>query len=508
MEKFESFDEYIDKPREQAYSIFQDRKNLKIFRFILTSFSVISLIMLMVNIATIGTVNFSLFLIILNFITVAALRTFYKKVFNITNIRRSIFVFLISQLVIFLAFSIFYPDDPDDKDSVLHDNEKVSVNTDTVKANTNADADSNSNAGKKKKSKKKIAGNDEYTVSVDTDRNESLITFFFFMGIVALILRFSRTEILQLMTVSFSLPMLLMILFKYELSAENIVPNLFMGFMFFGIAIYSEQKKQKTFFEQYDFYFNKNHENLRMKKELNYAREIQLSMLPENEAVIGELEIAAISLPASEVGGDYFDYFRISENEIGLFICDVSGHGVASGLLLSGLRSCMHLILEDNTKPKVVIEKLNRMIRKTQNRKMFVTAVFAIIDLVKNKCFVYNAGHLPPYKISGESKEIFKIKKHGIALGAMNTVETAGMDNEVVFDFNKNDKIILYTDGVNEAMDDNKAEYGLDNLEFYLNNNADKKASELLNGLIEDVKKFTRNSNQRDDLTLLIVQRN
>jgi len=224
--------------------------------------------------------------------------------------------------------------------------------------------------------------------------------------------------------------------------------------------------------------------------------------------VIGDLEIAAISIPATEVGGDYFDYFKVSETEVGIFICDVSGHGVASGLLLSGLRSCMHLILEDNTNPKIVIEKLNRMIRKTQNRKMFVTAIFAIIDLEKNKCMLYNAGHLPPYKISGESKEIFKIRKHGLALGAMNIIEAAGTDNDVVIDFNKNDKIVFYTDGANEAMNESKAEYGLENLESYLNNNADQKANVLLNGIIADIKKFTGKSNQRDDLTFLIVQRN
>ena len=168
----------------------------------------------------------------------------------------------------------------------------------------------------------------------------------------------------------------------------------------------------------------------------------------------------------------------------------------------------MHLILEDNSNPKFIIEKLNRMIRKTQSRKMFVTAIFAIIDTEKNKCMLFNAGHLPPYKISGESKEIFKIKKHGLALGAMNIVEAEGAANEVVFDFNKGDKLILYTDGVNEAMNSTKMEYGLDNLELYLNNNADKKTNELLNGLINDVKKFTSNSMQRDDLTLLIIQRN
>ena len=102
----------------------------------------------------------------------------------------------------------------------------------------------------------------------------------------------------------------------------------------------------------------------------------------ENEATIGEIEIAAVSLPASEVGGDYFDYFKVSDKEVGIFICDVSGTELQA-VFFSGLRSCMHLILEDNTKPSVVIEKLNRMIRKTQNRKMFVTAVLQLLILKK-----------------------------------------------------------------------------------------------------------------------------
>ncbi|MBL8008475.1 MAG: PP2C family protein-serine/threonine phosphatase [Ignavibacteria bacterium] len=498
MAQFETFDQYLNYSKEQAYSLFQDKKNLNIFKVFLTVFTFVCFITAAVNITTEESANFSLFLMILNFFVITGLRLIYKKAFSVSNIRRSIFVFVIAQLIVFLAYNVFYPADKEEKENLSSKNSGVSVQADSVKSESH---------GKKKK--EIISGDKgDLTVSVDTDKNESLLKFFFMIGIFVLIFRFSRTEIIQLFLISLSLPLILMIFFKYEFTADNIVPNLIMGLMFFAIAYTSERKKQRVFFGQYDFFYKKNYENLRMKKELNYAREIQLSMLPENEATIGELEIAAVSIPASEVGGDYFDYFKISENEIGLFICDVSGHGVASGLLLSGLRSCMHLILEDSAKPKVVIEKLNRMIRKTQNRKMFVTAIFAVIDLGKSKCHLYNAGHLPLYKISGESKEIFKIKKHGIALGAMNEVEIAGMENEVVFDFNKNDKIILYTDGVNEAMNDKKSEYGLDNLEFYLNNNADRKASELLKGLIADVKKFTGNSDQRDDLTLMIVQRN
>ena len=103
------------------------------------------------------------------------------------------------------------------------------------------------------------------------------------------------------------------IILNTGVSLNSGVPNLLIALMFFVIAIASERKRKKNFLEQYDVYYANNHENLRMKKELNYAREIQLSMLPKNDAVIGDIEISAVSLPASEVGGDYFDYFKVSD---------------------------------------------------------------------------------------------------------------------------------------------------------------------------------------------------
>lgn len=485
MNLLESFDHYLNYPREQAYNLFLDVKNLNSFKRILIVFILIYSIIFTVNLASNETLNFSLVLNSILILILVAVRFLYNKYFKINNIRKSIFAFLIFLLLMSISINVFYPRDSNENDESKPKDKKEQ----TVKPEKNTNTDG-------------------LTISVNTDDNKSLLEYFFMFSILVLIFRFSRQEIIQLFVIGVSITLIVMFVIKSEFSPDNIVPNFILGLMMFTIAYTTERKRQKRFFEQYDFQYNKNFENLRMKKELDYAREIQLSMLPKNEAVIGDIEIAALSVPASEVGGDYFDYFKISENEIGIFICDVSGHGVASGLLLSGLRSCMHLILEDNTNPSIIIEKLNRMIRKTQNRKMFVTAIFAIIDLEKNKCMLYNAGHLPPYKISGESKEIFKIKKHGIALGAMSLSAPLGNENEVTIDFKKNDKIIFYTDGINEAMNNKKEEYGLDNLEFYLNNNAEKKANDLLNGLVGDVKKFTGDSYQRDDITLLIVQRN
>ncbi|MDQ3020356.1 MAG: PP2C family protein-serine/threonine phosphatase [Bacteroidota bacterium] len=479
----ETFDRFLTVNRGQAYNQYLDERNLKIFKVVLVIFIFIVFISIIINLGNFQSVNIALIISILDLIFLTILRVKYKNIFNISNIRKYLFIFLISQLLIFITIDMFYP---------IENNNETSENS-TDKGAAKRDT---------------LLKRDDIVVAIGNEDDDSHLSYIIFFTSMILIFRFSRAEILQLFSIGFGVPLMMTLLFNSKFDTGSTIPPLILGSIFFIVAITSESKRQRKFYEQYDFSYMKNHENLRMKKELNYAREIQLSMLPKNNATIGEIEISATSLPASEVGGDYFDYFKISEKEVGIFICDVSGHGVASGLLLSGLRSCMHLILEDNSNPKVVIEKLNRMIRKTQSRKMFVTAIFAIINTEKNKCMLFNAGHLPPYKISGESKEIFKIKKHGVALGAMNSVESKGSDNEVIFDFNKGDKLILYTDGVNEAMNSSKTEYGLDNLELYINGNTDKKTNELLDGLLNDVKKFTNNSLQRDDLTLLIVQRN
>lgn len=482
MNLLETFDHYISLPKNEAYNEYLDVKNIRYLKLVLNLFILLYVILFSVNLADNESYNFALLIALLALTFFVSFRILYKRKVSINNVRKFITFFLIFNLIALISIDIFYPNE---EGNLLP---KSGEKTQLLKNDS-------TDSGRLK-------------VSVGTEDKDSYMVYFILFIILILIFKFTRIEIIQLSLISFITPLFAELFIDGNFQTEDILPGMLIGISFFVIALTSESKRRKKFFEQYDFYFRKNTENLRMKKELNYAREIQLSMLPEREAIINDLSIAGISVPANEVGGDYFDYFRISDSEVGIFICDVSGHGVASGLLLSGLRSCMHLILEDKSDPRTVIGKLNRMIRKTQNKKMFVTAIFAVFNLEKNKCMLYNAGHLPPYKISGESKEIFKIKKHGIALGAINNLETSDKENDVVFDFKKSDKIIFYTDGVNEAMNNAKTEYGLDNLEQFLNHNADKNAAELLDSLVGDIKKFTGDSLQRDDLTLLIVQRN
>ena len=422
---------------------------------------------------------------VFSLLTLSSIRIYYKKIFKISNIRKYILAILISTLLIFLITNItgkiFYPEQEESKENVS----EVEGNKET-KINKSGDI---------------------VIINDNEDKTESFTDIVFLFAVSILFFKLSKNEITQLYALIIGLPLITEIIIFNSFETVKSIPVLIFVALFYIIAITTESKRQKKFCDQFDYFHKKNFETHRMKKELNYAREIQLSMLPDSNVKFGDLEISAVSIPATEVGGDYFDYFKISDKEIGVFICDVSGHGVASTLLLSGLRSCMHLILEDTSNPKEVFDKLNRMIRKTQNRKMFVTAIFAVIDTDKNLCTLYNAGHLPPYKISGDSSELFKIKRHGITLGAMEKIEPETDNNIVVFDFNKNDRLLFYTDGITEALTSNKKEYGFEKLESFLNSNIEKTPPELVKNLVSDIRTFTKDTVQKDDLTILTIGR-
>lgn len=487
-----NIDKYLEYPKDKAYSFVLDEENLRVFRKFLV-FLIIALGFFIIIVSSQGHVPLYLFLPVfsLNLLIALVLRIFYNKIFNINNIRKYLLIFLVIQFGFFLSgefIEFVYPSYKTVQEQPVTNDNQASQAPQT--------SDSNSSSG-----------DDDVNVNLSVG-NERFSDLIFALLFLIVFFKFTRNDYILFFSIAILVPTILDLIFYQGLDAGTSIPGISISLMVFIVSVLVELKRYREFSTEYSYSYKKNFETIRMRKELASAREIQLSMLPQNNHKTSEFEIAGISLPATEVGGDYFDYFEISDTKIGLFICDVSGHGVASGLLLSGLRSCMHMILEDTSEPKIVMEKLNRMMRKTQNRKMFVTAVFAVVDLENNKCEFFNAGHLPPYKISGTTNEIFKIKKHSITLGAMDSIFEKGNDREVKFDFNKNDKLVLYTDGVNEAMNGEKHEYGFENIEKILYANTDKNANELLNVLVKDVEKFTNGSVQRDDLTILIIGRN
>lgn len=474
-----TFDKYLTKPKEESYLLFLNEKNLKILRVILYICTFIFFITLISQLASSNPDYFDIILFAIVFLTLSFFSFKYKKFVNVENVKQYITILLLGSLGVIILAKIV-------------DIER-GVELPELKERSGLIMIPETEPGKS-------------GVTIKTTA-ESTTNFGALIILTLLIFRLERRQIVEIFCYAFFTPIVLHFIILQNFTFSNDLGDIIMSLVFFGSAIYFEKKRRVNFYKQYDFYYKRSFDSLRMKKELDYARQIQLSMLPENNATIYDLEIAGISNPASEVGGDYFDYFHISKNKVGVFICDVSGHGVASGLMLAGLRSGMHLILEDTSEPTIVIEKLNRMVRKTQSRKMFVTAIFAVIDLEKNTCRLFNAGHLPPYKISGNTGEIFKIRNHGITLGAVDNISNGFSNEEVTIEFSINDKLLFYTDGVNEAMNNKKEEYGFENIEKIIQMHSDKKPTEIVEHLCNDIKSFINETSQRDDLTILSIGR-
>lgn len=473
------FDKYLEHSKEDSYRTHQDEKNFSSLRTFLLIFSIVTGFITITTFFD-GSIDYDSYSNFSAFVVSLLLRILYSRMFSVETIRRKIFILFVTALILFLLSTIMQ--------NFIEKEKPVEEN-------------------KTKVEKLKKTTDDEIEVTVEQKKTDTTtIVIFFSLGLI--FFRFPKNDLIQLYSLAIGLPVLTDLIFFQNFGITGKIPMLVTTLLCFVISYSSENKRHKKFNREYEVYFKRHSETIRMKKELDYAREIQLSMLPESHKSIGDLQIAATSIPASEVGGDYYDYFNISDDLTGIFVCDVSGHGVASALLLSGLRSCMHLILEDTSNPKEVFIKLNKMIRRTQNRKMFVTAVFAVVDTKNNKCTLFNAGHLPPYKISGGSDELFKIKRHGITLGAVDNFIPDEEDNLVTFDFKAGDKLLLYTDGIIEAMDDVRNEYGFTRLEDFLYRNTSSTPSDLLDGLIKDVNEFTGEAEQVDDISILVLSRN
>jgi serine phosphatase RsbU (regulator of sigma subunit) len=484
MELSLSFERYVKFEKHDAYTLYCDEKNLKFLKTFFWGFIVIALINVLIAVSDKGPLSVEFFFYSLIFLFCVISLLYFRKFYNLSNIRKVLIYLLISGFLLFTVNAVL--------NTIIDKSEEVTIVTSPKLTEELSDTSKSNN---------------EATFKVNSDDTRNILSYSFIFCIVIILFKFSRNEVIQLYSLALGIPLIADLIFDKDADVVNILIYTILSLLLFFISYSAESKRRNKFVKRYNQYIKTNYETIRMKKELDYARQIQLSMLPEPKIKFDDIEIAAMSLPAMEVGGDYFDYFKLSEKEMGVFICDVSGHGVASALMLSGLRSSMHLLLEDTKNPRIIFEKLNRMIRKTQNRKMFVTAIFAVFNTESGNCLLFNAGHLPPYKIDGKTGELFKIKKHGVTLGAVDEIAPDNLESDVCIEFVKGDKLVFYTDGLSEATNPSRKEFGFERIEKVLSENPEKPPDELLTLLTEEVNKFTENSEQHDDLTLLIVSR-
>ena len=240
----------------------------------------------------------------------------------------------------------------------------------------------------------------------------------------------------------------------------------------------------------------------REKAEIRIAAEIQRTFLPREIPESERFEIAAMNIPAQEVGGDFYDFIPLNERSLGLVIADVAGKGIPAALFMALSRSILRAIATADQRVEETIEESNSLIAADAAAGMFVTLFYCTLDKETGEVSYVNAGHNPPLHYSQKEKRLRTLLPTGMAMGVMPdlsysvghlTLETG-------------DILVLYTDGVTEAFNQNDEEFGEGRLMDAAVSSRGMSAGEILDTIYRKVTEFTGGAMQSDDITLVVVR--
>lgn len=241
-------------------------------------------------------------------------------------------------------------------------------------------------------------------------------------------------------------------------------------------------------------------------RDFQIAREIQRILLPSEFPKIQGVEVGAISVPAQKLGGDYYDVVQVDATHWGVAIADVSGKGVSGALLMAMCRSTLRMQAAGNISPAQVLRQLNRIICPDMQEDMFITMIYGIFDTQSRSFTFCRAGHEAPLLYHPSTQQVESPAAQGMALG---------IDEGPVFDqslaerqvlLQKGDILMLYTDGISEAFNEQGQEFGCDQLVHAIRANAHCTAKGISENIENQVHGFIGKQPQNDDMTLLVFK--
>jgi phosphoserine phosphatase RsbU/P len=242
-------------------------------------------------------------------------------------------------------------------------------------------------------------------------------------------------------------------------------------------------------------------EKERYTKELEIAKEIQDTFLPETTPDIPGIGIAAATIPAMEIGGDFYDFIPAGGNRWGIAMADVSGKGISAALFMALSRTLLHVCGGTGLDPTAAIRQANRWIYEDGRSSMFVTVFYGVLDPAGMRFSYVNAGHNPPLQVREDGVQELGGSR-GIALGVVPDVDIPA----TALELRHGDILVLYTDGVTEAFNEHDEAFGEDRLRDFVRENRTKPARAVLDCLIAEIRRFTGTAAQSDDITLVIVK--
>ncbi len=242
-------------------------------------------------------------------------------------------------------------------------------------------------------------------------------------------------------------------------------------------------------------------EKQKMEEELELAREIQQNLLPQTLPRFSNFDLAAINMSSKQVGGDYYDVIALDDDRFCVAIADVSGKGAPASLLMANIQAFLQVICRQDLNIVESTALINDLISANTSDGRFITFFWAVINNEEKKMTYVNAGHNHPLLI--RDGEIKKLNKGGMILGVMET--TIPYDSETI-DLQKDDVIVLFTDGISEAMNKESEEFSDERLEENSIKLSSFSAKEILDGIKNEVTDFTKGASQSDDITMVVLK--
>lgn len=233
----------------------------------------------------------------------------------------------------------------------------------------------------------------------------------------------------------------------------------------------------------------------RMGKELSEAQRIQVGLLPDRPPDISRFMLSGLCLPCQEVGGDWYDYIPLQDGRLAVVLADVSGKGMGAALLMSSTRTVLRLVAETGLRPGEVLSRVNDILLRDFPSEKFVTLVYALLD-PKDRTLAYaNAGHLHPLFIDSGGTRFLETEV-GLPLGIQESAYS-----ERVIAMTSGSRLVLYSDGVTEAMNPSLELYGEARLRDHL-----VRPEATVQSLLGDVRSFMAGHPASDDLTVVMIE--
>lgn len=245
--------------------------------------------------------------------------------------------------------------------------------------------------------------------------------------------------------------------------------------------------------------------------DLSLASSIQQMLLPDATPNVAGIEVAAQYVPTQKVGGDLYDFFLLSPKRLGIVVADVSGKGLPASLLMAICRTNLQQIARRHTSPALVLSQVNRAMAGEVCRGMFVSIIYAVVDVAADTVTFARAGHELPLvsrrdPVTGQTVCEF-VGSEGMAVGMVDPMMFESVIVNRVVPFLPGDSLVLYTDGVTEAVNDEDKEFSGSRLADALRELRNRSADEITDGILDQVRRFTGQDHHRDDLTLVTVKR-